>query len=270
MNAFMKHMKCEFRAGIRHKQLLLMNYLLPLGFYLLMGSILGFIDPLFRENMIPAMMIFSILAATLMGVPLALTSARENGLFRSYKINSVPAVSILTISALTTVLHQLIVTMIITISAPILFGAKLPENWPNFILVFIVTTICSASISVLIGVISSNSKAAILFSQFIFVTSILLGGLMFPHELLPDIAGRLSKLFPATHSMNAFNNLAMGKNTDFSPWGSIGVLIVGSILAFAMAVYLFRWDQHNAPRRQQPLLGILPFLPFAVSIFLFP
>jgi ABC-2 type transport system permease protein len=269
INAFLHHFSFEFRAGIRHKQLLFMNYLFPLGFYLLMGSILTGIDPSFRESMIPAMMMFSTLAATLMGIPIALATAQEKGIFRSYKIFGVPAISILTISALTTILHLLIAAIIIMVTAPLLFDASWPTNWANFILTFAVTTVNCASISVMIGVVSSNARVSIMWSQLIFVISILLGGLMFPHSMLPDVAGKLSKLLPATHAMNAFNGLAMGKAVNFSPWGSIVVLLLGGILAFGLAVYLFSWDHHNSTRRGHPILGLLGFIPFVVSFFLF-
>ena len=55
MFAFTTHFNFEFKSGIRNKNLLLMNYLLPLGFYLMMGFILPGINPIFRETLIPAM-----------------------------------------------------------------------------------------------------------------------------------------------------------------------------------------------------------------------
>ena len=158
--------------------------------------------------------------------------------------------------------------VVISVSAPFLFSASLPVNWLNFGLIFMLTTINYASISVLIGVVSPNSRITILWSQLIFVTSILLGGLMFPNNMLPEAARKISKLLPATHAMNAFNSLAMGKGIDFSPQGSIVVLLLGSVLAFYLAVYLFNWDHHNVTRRGHPLLGILAFLPSVASIFL--
>jgi len=45
MNAFINHFAFEFRTGIRNKQLLLMNYLFPLGFYLMMGVVMAEIIP---------------------------------------------------------------------------------------------------------------------------------------------------------------------------------------------------------------------------------
>jgi hypothetical protein len=62
----------------------------------------------------------------------------------------------------------------------------------------------------------------------------------------------------------------MGKGIDFSPQGSMLVLLLGSVLAFGLAVYLFSWDQHNSTRRGHPLLGLLAFAPYLVSIFWLP
>lgn len=269
MSAFIHHFSFEFRTGIRNKQLLLMNYLFPLGFYLLMGFIMPSINPPFRETLIPAMVVFGILAATFLGIPDPLVNARENGIFRSYKINSVPATSILFIPALTTILHLVIVTAIITLSAPLLFNAPLPVNWPAFVLFFVVMAIACAGISVLIGVVSPSSRMTVLWAQLVFVPSMLLGGLMLPYSLLPAIAGKFAQLLPATHGMNAYTGLVMQKTADFSPWGSIIVLLATGILAFALAVYLFSWDNRNTTRRGSPLLALLVLLPAIIGIFVF-
>jgi hypothetical protein len=69
--------------------------------------------------------------------------------------------------------------------------------------------------------------------------------------------------------MNAFNGLAMGIAADFEPWGSVGVLIVGGLLSFALASYLFSWDSQNSTRRGHPALAILALVPYLAAIFLF-
>ncbi len=267
MNAFIHHFTFEFRTGIRNKQLLLMNYLFPLGFYLMMGFIMAEINPLFREDIIPAMVVFGILAATLLGIPDPLVNARENGVFRSYKINGIPAISILTIPALTTILHLVIVAVLITVTAPLFFRAPLPVNWLNYALIFVAMAFACAGVSVLIGVVSPSSRMTVLWSQLIFVPSMLLGGLMLPYSMLPDVARKFAQLLPATQAMNAFNGLAMGKVAAFSPWGSVIMLFVSGVLAFGLAVYLFSWDSRNTTRRAHPLLALLVLLPYIVGIF---
>ena len=269
MNAFITHFAFEFRTGIRNKQLLLMNYLFPLGFYLMMGFVMAEINPPFREDIIPAMVAFAVLAATLLGIPDPLINARENGIFRSYKINGIPSISILIIPALTTILHLSVVATIITVTAPLLFDAPLPQNWFNYLLIFIALAVACAGLSVLIGVISPSSRMTVLWSQLIFVPSMMLGGLMVPYSMLPDAAGKVAQLLPATQAMNAFNGLAMGKVADFSPWGSVIALVLSGILAFGLASYLFSWDSRNSARRGHPALALLAFLPYIIGIFLF-
>lgn len=268
MNAFIHHFAFEFRAGVRNKQLLLMNYLFPLGFYLMMGFVMPAINPPFKGNIIPAMVVFSILAATLLGIPDPLVNARENGVFRSYKINSIPSSSILIIPALTTMLHLVLVAVIITVSAPVLFGAPSPVNWHGFILTFAAMAIACAGLSVLIGVVSPNSRMTVLWSQVIFVPSMLLGGMMVPYSLLPTIAGKFAQLLPATQAMNAFNGLAMGQDAVYSPLGSVSMLLASGVMAFGLAVYLFSWDSRNTSRRGHPLLALLALLPFVLGIIL--
>jgi ABC-2 type transport system permease protein len=268
MSAFATHFSFEFRTGIRNKTLLLMNYLFPLGFYVMMGLIMPAINPVFLESMIPAMVVFAILAATLLGIPDPLVNARETGIFRSYKINGVPASSIVLIPALTTMLHMVIVTAIITATAPVLFDAPAPVNWGAFVLVVVAMALACAGLSVLIGVISSSTRMTVLWSQLVFIPSMMLGGLMLPYSMLPDTAARFSQLLPATQAMNALNGLAMGKAADFSPWGSVIVLLLSGALAFVLAIYLFSWDSRNATRRGHPLLALLALLPYAAGILL--
>ncbi len=268
MNAFIHHFSFEFRAGIRNKQLLLMNYLFPLGFYLLMGFVMAEINPPFREDIIPAMLVFGILAATLLGIPDPLVNARENGIFRSYKINGIPSISILVIPALTTILHLVLVAVFITFTAPLFFRAPLPVNWLNYALIFVAMAFACAGLSVLIGVVSPSSRMTVLWSQLIFVPSMLLGGLMLPFSMLPEAARKFAQLLPATQAMNAFNGLAMGKVAAFSPWGSVIMLFASGVLAFGLAMYLFSWDSRNTTRRGHPLLALLVLLPYVVGIFM--
>lgn len=268
MNAFAHHFSFEFRSGIRNRQLLLLNYLFPLGFYLMMGFIMAEINPPFREDIIPAMVVFAVLSATLLGIPDPLVNARENGIFRSYKINGIPSPSILVIPALTTVMHLVIVAAIITITAPLLFDAPAPQNWLKFSVVFLALAVASAGISVLIGVISPNSRTTVLWSQVIFIPSMLLGGMMVPLSILPEAAGKFAQLLPAAQAMNAFNGLAMGKTADFAPWLSVAILAVSGLLAFGLAVYLFSWDSRNTTRRGHPLMALLVLVPYLVGILL--
>ncbi|MCP4419464.1 MAG: ABC transporter permease [Chloroflexi bacterium] len=269
MTAFITHFRFEFNAGIRNKTLLMMNYLLPLGFYLMMGSIMPEINPGFRDSIIPALVTFAILVATLLGLPDPLVGARESGIFRSYKINGIPATSILLIPALTTAMHMLIVVSIITFSAPILFDAPAPGNWLNFTAVCLSTLLACTGIGILIGVVAPSTRLTVLYAQAVFLPSMLIGGVMLPYSLLPETAQKVAQLLPSTHAMNAFYGLAMGGAADFSPWGSVFVLAASGLIALALSIYLFSWDNKNSMRRGHPAMALLLFAPYLIGLLFF-
>lgn len=269
MNAFSHHFVYDFKTGLRDKSLLLMNYLFPLGVYILFGLLMTGLNPTFIQTMIPAMILIAMMSSALLGMPNPLVESREAGIFRSFKINGVPALSIITIPAISSFLHVLLVSIIITLTAGPFFHANIPTNWGYFALVFIITAFALTSYGILIGVISPNTRSTVLFSQLIFLPSMILGGLMVPTSLLSPVLYRVSLLLPTTYAMNAWQALAFQMPASFDPWVALLILFVGGILAFGMAIYLFSWDSKNRRAGRSSLLGLLVLVPYMLgAIFL--
>ena len=267
MNAFINHFAFEFKTGLRNSNNLLMNYLFPLGFYAMMGLIMTRIFPGFEQVLIPAMVVFTTMASNILGLPSPLVEMREAGVFRSYKINGVPAVSILIIPALTTIFHTLIVATIITLTAKPFFGGVEPIHIIPFILITLLVAFNFGAVGALIGVISANSRATVLWSQLVFLPSMLIGGMMIPISMLPPAAQPLTALLPSSHAMQAYQGLAYGQATTFNTTVCISVLVVSMILAFSLAIYLFNWDSKNQTRRGHPLMALLILIPYIAAIF---
>jgi ABC-2 type transport system permease protein len=169
---------------------------------------------------------------------------------------------------LTTIFHVLINAAIIVVTATPFFKGVAPVHWGAFALVAVVTAFACGAFGALIGVVSASSQATVLWSQLIFLPSMLIGGLMLPISLLPKTIRPFSALLPTSHAMQAFLGLAYDQTTTFNPAVSLGVLLVSGVLAFGLAIYLFNWDSRNQARRGHPLMALLALAPFVVSIFL--
>jgi len=266
MTAFVNHFAFEFKTGLRNPTQMLMNYLFPLSFYALMGLVMTQINPGFKETLLPAMIIFAVLVSSLLGMPGPLVEAREAGIFRSFKINGVPAFSILVIPALTTIFHALIVSTVIALTASSLFGGAPPVDWGSFVLVTLVTAFACGALGMLISVIANGSRSVVLWSQLIFLPSMLIGGLMMPVSLLPESIRPVSALLPSTHAMQAYLGLAYRQETSIDPLASLLILAVSGVVAFGLAIYLFNWDSRSDARRGHPLMALLAVLPFLAGI----
>ena len=180
MIAFRNHFTFDFKTGLRNPTAMLMNYLFPLAFYAMMGGVMTKINPGYSNLLLPSMVIFALMVPIILGLPGPLVKSREAGIFRSFKINGVPVLSILSIPALSTIFHALIVAVVICLTAVPVFGGLAPASWLSLIMVAILTALVFGSIGALIGVIAKSSRSVVLYSQLIFLPSILLGGLMIP------------------------------------------------------------------------------------------
>lgn len=268
MSAFSTHFSFEFKSGLRSSTQMLMNYLFPLGFYALMGLVMTQVNPMFKETMIPALVIFTIMASCLLGLPNPLVESREKGVYRSFKINGVPATSIIAIPALTTIFHALISSTLIAVTAQPLFGGVNPERWGVFTALTLLSALAFGGIGALIGVVSSSARSVVLWSQLIFLPSVLLGGLMMPLAILPESVQKVAALLPATHAMQAMEGLAYGRETVYNPMTSVFILTASVILSFALAIFLFNWDSVNNARRRHSALALLALAPFIAGAFL--
>lgn len=266
MTAFTSHFLFEFKTGIRNPSAMMMIYLLPIGFYAVMGLVMVAINPGYADILIPSMIVFSSMSGSILGQPNGLVEMRESGIFRSFKINGVPAISILSIPALSISIHAIITSVIIAITGGPFFNAAQPVNWWAMAFITILSTFTFSTLGMLIGVVSSSSRAVVLWSQLVYLPSILLGGMMIPLELLPETVQKFSGLLPSSYVMQAFNGLGYQRATAFNPWVSVIVLVASGIVALGLSIYLFNWDSRNETRRGSPFLALLILVPYVAAV----
>lgn len=267
MKAFYTHLLYEFRATLRDKTQLLMNYLFPLFFFVMMGLLMAKVNPTFKETMIPAMILVAVMSSTLLGMPGPMLSSREAGIFRSYKINGVPSFSILLIPILNALLHMVLVSVIIIFGGFLFFEGVLPANWFLFAAVWFISFVAFSGLGMLIGVVAPNSRATILIAQLIFVPSMILGGLMMPISMLPKSLSLIANLLPTGHAMSAFASLSSAELPQINGYLHLGLLLATGILALGLSSYLFHWD-NSIKRRRPALLGLVVLIPFVISMAL--
>lgn len=261
MKPTLTHLAYEVKSGVRDKSLLLMNYLFPLVFFFIISSIMGKLNPSFKNNTIYSMTLFAMLSSLLLSMPGTGVAQREAGVFRSFKINGVPSLSLLAIPVAALLLHLMLITVIISVIAVKFFGTALPDSLPRFALAWICSSLAIAALGSVIMVISPSNRASILLSQLIFLPSMLLGSLMMPLETLSGGLKTLALCLPTSQAMILFAGGA--------GWEKAALLLgLGAILGFAVAAFLFEWDARNPKPLWQKSLALVALIPyFAAAVF---
>jgi ABC-2 type transport system permease protein len=268
MKGFVYHAVYDFKTGLRDKTLMLMNYLFPLGFFLLVGTFMTKINPFFAEIMVPGMLLFALMSSSLLSLPGTLVTSRESGVYRSFRVHGIPSYSLITIPIIGNLFHAAIVCALITAGSTWFFGGVLPVYWGWFVIVFILSALCLSTLGMLIGIVSQSSRATVLIAQAFYLPSVLLGGLMVPADQLPASLTAVASLFPATHAIRAFSYYAYAKTPTAAVVANpLLVMVAGIIINTVLCFTLFQWDTRPIGRKRL-LFALLSLAPFVVSALL--
>lgn len=197
MSGFLYGVGLQCKMDIRSKTMLVTGYIVPLIFFLLMGSVFASVMPEMKKTLIPSMIVMAVSMGAFLGLPPSLIETYGTDVKKLYRANGVPVYIGLVTMSLSTFLHLLISCVIILLLAPVLFEAASPVNIPFFILALLIFILVSLSIGSILGLIIKNLAKVTMIAQLLFLPSIMLSGIMFPIDLLPDFLRTAGSVFPA-------------------------------------------------------------------------
>lgn len=197
MNAFFYHLQVQWKIGIRSKGVLICYYIVPFVFFMFMGGVFTSIMPEAKKTLIQSMTVFSVTMGAMIGSPSGLVEIFGSDIKKAFQVGRIPLWSVVLVNFITAFLHLLIISAVLFIVAPLAFHAELPQPGTYFasLALFIFTSLCVATLLGL--VVKSNSKLTMI-SQFVFLPSVMLSGIMFPAEMLPNALRYIGKILPAT------------------------------------------------------------------------
>lgn len=198
MSAFLYGISLQWKLDIRSKTLLLTCYIVPLLFFAIMGGIFTSIMPEAGYTLIQSMTVFGVTMGALIGLPPSLVEIYSSDIKRVYKANGVPLYLGLVLTNISAYIHLFIMSMILYIAAPLAFNAEIPENPVLYFASLAVFIAVSLSIASIIGLAVKDQAKTSMVSIIIFLPSIMLSGIMFPVELLPEAFEMAGRLFPAS------------------------------------------------------------------------
>lgn len=198
MGAFLYGVYLQWKLDIRSKSQLISCYIVPLLFFAIMGGIFTSVTPEASNTLIQSMSVFGVTMGALIGLPPSLVEIYGSDIKKVYKANGVPVYLGLASSNISAFIHLFIMSIIIYVTAPLAFNAKIPQNPVMYFIYLAVFIAVSLSVAGIIGLAVKDQAKTPMFSIMVFLPSIMLSGIMFPIELLPKAFETIGKLFPAT------------------------------------------------------------------------
>lgn len=252
LNPFFYQLIIGLKIGFRNKNLLFINYLLPLFFYVIMGLMMTKINKTFVNYMTTSMIMFSIMTSTLLTVPNEIVFSRTEGVFRSYKIYGIGKIQVLSYYTIISFINCLFTGLIIFFTATPLFGAAKVENVFMMIIGIFLFFLVNMGICFILSMVINIPKAAGLIAQTVFIPTIIIGGIMIPFDVMPKELLPACKILPSSYVINMLNVLAIDKKNNFTSAGnsilnisgqqSLFILIALCIVTYILSFTFFKFN----------------------------
>lgn len=230
MKAILYGIGLQFKFDIRNKSMLITCYLVPLIFFFFMSGIFISIDPTAKKTLISSMTVFTITMSALMGLPPALAEIYGTDIKKVYKANGAPIYFGIVTQFISSFIHTIIVCLFIFVISPLVFKAELPNNLLWHFISLIVLLSVTLAFGCVIGLLFKQQAKLTMIAMIIFLPSIMLSGIMFPSNMLPQFMQYIAYLFPATIAFMAM--------TNFQVWHLLVLLTIFVILCGVIALIL--------------------------------
>lgn len=236
----------EAKLFMRDKAGSLAALLVPIGILIVFGAVgLGNIDPGDNEQNIsqaylPAMVLSLSLAITSMQVfPTILTTYREKGILRRLGTTPVHPSRIIGAQLIVSLGSLIVVLVCVLVISAIFFDVGWPDNWPAFIVSYILSALALLSVGLIVAAVAKNAKAATGIGMLVFFPSLFFAGVWTPGDLLPSWAQPIRDWTPLGATMESLMTSWTG---DWPEPKYLIALVLWTVVCSAVAARIFRWE----------------------------
>lgn len=177
------------------------------------------------------MTVFTVTMSALMGLPPAVAEIYGTDIKKAYKANGVPIWFGIITQAISSFIHTVIVSLIIFALSPLVFKAELPSEMLWYFLSLITLLAVTLAIGCIIGLLFKQQAKLTMIAMIVFLPSIMLSGIMFPADILPQFMQYIAYAFPAT--------IAFKTTTNFQVW-HIPVLLAEFVVLCGVIALLLK------------------------------
>lgn len=236
----------ETKLFLRDKAGSLAALLVPIGILVVFGAVgLGDIDASDNENNIstaflPGMVLALSLAITSMQVfPTILTTYREKGVLRRLGTTPVHPSRIIGAQLIVNLGSALVVLLCVLVISAIFFDVGWPQNWPAFIVSYVLSALALLSLGLIVAALASNAKQATGIGMLVFFPSLFFAGIWTPGDLMPSWAQPIRDWSPLGAAIESIMTSWTG---DWPEAKHLIALVLWIVVCTSVSARVFRWE----------------------------
>jgi hypothetical protein len=177
------------------------------------------------------------------GLPTAMVSERERGVWRRYRLAPVATGGLLASTVLARYV-LLVLAGLLQVLLAMAVGMPLPDHPFDLWLAFTFVAFALLGLGLVIATLADNVPAVQALGQCIFLPMLIIGGVAVQLASLPAWAQHLSAFFPGRYAVEAMQACVTGDGLGAIGFSLLALFLIGAAACLA-GVKMFRWDAHQ-------------------------
>jgi len=242
---FRHELRGELLLYVRSRELAFFTFLLPMVFFVLLGSTYGkdTVDGVKGSHFLEAGMIgYGAISIAFAGLAIVLVIRREAGVLKRLRATPLPAPAY--IAALLTAFMAAFAVEVagLIVLGRILFSIPAPHQLGSLVLALLLGATCFCALGVAVAALIRSAEGASAVVNAIYLPAAFLAGAFFSPHHFPSVFRDIAAVLPLTYFLRLVRNVMLHGHEIWSQGTNVAILAAWGVAGVIVAVRSFRWE----------------------------
>ena len=248
MRLFAHELRGELLLYVRSRELAFFTFLLPMIFFVLLGSTYGHdtVDGVKGSRFLEAGMIgYGAISIAFAGLAIVLVIRREAGILKRLRATPLPAAAYVA-AVLSAFLIAFAVEVIgLILLGRILFGIGAPDKPLSLALALLLGAVSFSGLGIGVTALIRSAEGASAVVNAIYLPMSFIAGAFFSPRHFPSVLQAIADVLPLTYFLRLVRNVMLHGQDIWSQGTNVAVLAAWGLAGVIVALRTFRWEPHE-------------------------
>jgi ABC-2 type transport system permease protein len=248
MRLLWHELKTELLLYTRSRELAFFTFLLPMIFYVLLGSTYGkdTVDGVKGSRFLEAGMIgYGAISIAFAGLAIVLVIRRENGILKRLRATPLPAAVYIS-SVLGAFLLAFAVEVIgLVVIGRVLFGVALPDRIGSLVLALLLGAVSFCGLGIGVTSLMRSAEGASAVVNAIYLPMSFISGSFFSPRHFPSVLRAIADVLPLTYFLRLVRNVMLHGHEIWTQGTNVAIVAAWGLAGVIVALRSFRWEPHE-------------------------
>jgi ABC-2 type transport system permease protein len=245
MRLFLHQLRAEQKLFWRSRELAFFTFLLPILFFLLLGSAYG--DDEINgvsgyQYLLAGMIGYGAASTTFAGLALLLVIRRESGVLKRLRVTPLPPATYVAAVLTSIILVFMLEAAILIALGRFAYDVPLADSLLSLILVVLLGAASFAALGIGLTALIRSAEGSSAVVNALYLPLSFISGAFFSEDTFPDVLQKLAAILPLSHLIRLTRDVMVYDDTIWDHLDNVAVIAAWGVGGLIVAIRGFRWE----------------------------